>query len=110
MAQMQRSKKSERPRQRQPRQPGLQKPMKPQPESAPKIAPAKPKLAGRVAVISGGDSGIGRAVAIAFANEGADVAILYLDEHRDAKETVREVEATGRRATAIAGNIGDEKF
>jgi NAD(P)-dependent dehydrogenase (short-subunit alcohol dehydrogenase family) len=69
-----------------------------------------PKLAGKIAVISGGDSGIGRAVAIAFASEGADVAVLYLNEHRDAKETVRLVESLGRRAIAIAGDIGDEAF
>ena len=68
------------------------------------------KLAGRVAVISGGDSGIGRAVAFAFANEGADVAILYLNEHRDAKETVQAVEMVGRRALAIAGDVGSEAF
>ena len=56
------------------------------------MTPAEPKLAGRVAVISGGDSGIERAAALAFASEGADVAILYLNEHKDAKETVRAVE------------------
>ncbi len=83
--------------------------MTPRPEAWGKSA-REPKLAGRVAVISGGDSGIGRAVAIAFANEGADVAILYLNEHRDANETVRAVESCGRRAIAIAGDIGSEKF
>jgi NAD(P)-dependent dehydrogenase (short-subunit alcohol dehydrogenase family) len=60
-------------------------------------------------MISGGDSGIGRAVAIAFASEGADVAILYLNEHRDAKETVAAIKETGRRAIAMAGDIGDER-
>ena len=84
--------------------------MKPRPEAWIKTPPRDPKLAGRVAVISGGDSGIGRAVALAFASEGADVAILYLNEHRDAKETVRAVENAGRRAIAVAGDIGDEKF
>jgi NAD(P)-dependent dehydrogenase (short-subunit alcohol dehydrogenase family) len=63
-----------------------------------------------VALISGGDSGIGRAVALAMANEGADIAILYLNEHRDARETLRALEQTGRQALAIAGDIGDEKF
>jgi NAD(P)-dependent dehydrogenase (short-subunit alcohol dehydrogenase family) len=63
-----------------------------------------------VAIISGGDSGIGRAVAIAFANAGADVAILYLDEHRDARETVAAVRACGQRGLAMAGDIGDERF
>ena len=89
MPQMQRKKRPVRPRQKQPRQPGLEEKMKPRPEARTKTMPAGPKLAGRVAVISGGDSGIGRAVAFAFANEGADVAILYLNEHQDAKETVQ---------------------
>ena len=66
------------------------------------------RLEGRVALITGGDSGIGRAVAIAFAREGADVLISYLDEHEDAEETVRQVEASGRRAIAVPGDIGDE--
>ncbi len=84
--------------------------MKPKPTASSKTPAAKPRLEGRVALISGGDSGIGRAVAFAFASEGADVAILYLNEHRDAKETVRGVESAGRRAIAIAGDIGEEKF
>jgi NAD(P)-dependent dehydrogenase (short-subunit alcohol dehydrogenase family) len=107
---MQRKKKAVRPRQKQPRQPGLEEKMKPRPESWVKASPREPKLAGRVAVISGGDSGIGRAVALAMSSEGADVAVLYLNEHRDAKETVRAIETAGRRAIAIAGDIGDEKF
>src|SRR6188768_128561 len=110
MAQMQQKKKAVRPKQRQRRQPGLEEPMKPRPAAWPKSAPREPKLAGRVAVISGGDSGIGRAVALAFANEGADVAIMYLNEHRDAKETLRAVESCGRRGITIAGDIGDERF
>jgi NAD(P)-dependent dehydrogenase (short-subunit alcohol dehydrogenase family) len=84
--------------------------MKPRPEAWVKTAAPEPKLAGRVAVISGGDSGIGRAVALSFADEGADVAILYLNEHRDAKDTVRAVTNSGQRAIAIAGDIGDERF
>ena len=110
MPQMQRKKRPVRPRQKQPRQPGLEREMKPRPEAWVKSAAPEPKLAGRVAVISGGDSGIGRAVAFAFASEGADVAILYLNEHRDAKETARAVEGFGRRAVALAGDIGDERF
>jgi NAD(P)-dependent dehydrogenase (short-subunit alcohol dehydrogenase family) len=65
-------------------------------------------LEGKVALVTGGDSGIGRAVALAYAREGADVAISYLDEHPDAQETVRVVEASGRRALALPGDIGDE--
>jgi NAD(P)-dependent dehydrogenase (short-subunit alcohol dehydrogenase family) len=110
MPQMQREKKRVRPRQKQPRQPGLESKMRPRPEAWAKSVPHEPKLAGRTAVISGGDSGIGRAVAIAFAAEGADVAILYLNEHSDARETTRTVEEAGRRAIAVAGDIGDEGF
>jgi hypothetical protein len=66
------------------------------------------RLEDRVALITGGDSGIGRAVAIAFAREGADVLVSYLDEHEDAEETVRQVEKAGRRAIAVPGDIGEE--
>jgi NAD(P)-dependent dehydrogenase (short-subunit alcohol dehydrogenase family) len=107
---MQRKKRPVQPRQKQRRQPGLEDRMTPRPEAWIKASAAEPKLAGRVAVISGGDSGIGRAVALAFASEGADVAILYLNEHRDAKETMRAVERSGRRSIVLAGDIGDEKF
>lgn len=69
------------------------------------------RLEGRKALITGGDSGIGRAVAIAFAREGADVAINYLPvEQEDADETVKWIEAAGRKAVAIAGDIADESF
>jgi NAD(P)-dependent dehydrogenase (short-subunit alcohol dehydrogenase family) len=64
-------------------------------------------LLGKVALITGGDSGIGRAVAIAFAREGADVTISYLNEHKDAEETKRLVEKEGRRCLAIAGDVGN---
>ena len=67
------------------------------------------RLEDKVAIITGADSGIGRAVAIAFAREGADVVISYLDEHEDARETARWVEKAGRRALVIPGDIGDEK-
>ena len=107
---MQRKKRPVQPRQKQPRQPGLEKKMKPRPEACLKTMPTELKLAGKMALISGGDSGIGRAVAFAFANEGADVTILYLNEHQDAKETVQAVEMVGRRALAIAGNVGSEAF
>jgi NAD(P)-dependent dehydrogenase (short-subunit alcohol dehydrogenase family) len=68
------------------------------------------KLGGKVALITGGDSGIGRAVAILFAREGADVAVAYLNEHGDAEETKRAVEAEGRRCITLAGNVSDPKF
>jgi NAD(P)-dependent dehydrogenase (short-subunit alcohol dehydrogenase family) len=110
MPQLQRKKKPVRPAQKQPRQPGLESKMKPPPEASPKLPAPQPKLGGRVALISGGDSGIGRAVALAFASEGADVAILYLNEHHDARDTVNEVKDLGRRAIAIAGDLGNEKF
>ena len=68
------------------------------------------KLAGKAALITGGDSGIGRAVAVAFAREGADVALLYLNEHKDAEETKRLVEQEGRRCLALAGDVGDAEW
>jgi NAD(P)-dependent dehydrogenase (short-subunit alcohol dehydrogenase family) len=72
--------------------------------------PGSGRLEGKVAVVSGGDSGIGRAVAVLFAREGADVAILYLNEHDDARDTCRFIEDEGRAALAIAGDIGDKAF
>jgi NAD(P)-dependent dehydrogenase (short-subunit alcohol dehydrogenase family) len=68
------------------------------------------KLKDKVAVITGGDSGQGRAIAIAFAKEGADIVIVYLNEHDDAAETKRHVEQKGRRCLTLAGDIGDETF
>ncbi|HVI60166.1 MAG TPA: SDR family oxidoreductase [Luteimonas sp.] len=68
------------------------------------------KLDGMAAIVTGGDSGIGRAVAVLFAREGADVAVLYLDEHEDAKETARHVEAEGRHCLLVAGDVGDPAF
>jgi len=68
------------------------------------------KLQGMSAIVTGGDSGIGRAVAVLFAREGADVAILYLNEHEDAAETQRYVEQEGRRCVTIAGDVKDEAF
>ncbi|GBF77491.1 NAD(P)-dependent oxidoreductase [Paenibacillus sp. 598K] len=68
------------------------------------------KLTDKVAIITGGDSGIGRAAAVAYAKEGADVVIVYLDEHEDAKLTARHVEQAGRRCLLLAGDIGDSAF
>jgi short chain dehydrogenase len=65
------------------------------------------KLLDKVALITGGDSGIGRAVAVLFAREGADVAVAYLDEHEDAKETKRAVEKEGRRCILLSGDVAD---
>src|SRR4030095_8345533 len=68
------------------------------------------KLKGMVALITGGDSGIGRAVAVLYAREGADVAIVYLSSHEDAQETRRHVESEGRRCLLIAGDVGNSDF
>uniref|UniRef100_C5D739 Short-chain dehydrogenase/reductase SDR n=1 Tax=Geobacillus sp. (strain WCH70) TaxID=471223 RepID=C5D739_GEOSW len=98
------------PPQHQNRQPGLQTEMNPQPVSVSEQYKASGKLHNKVAIISGGDSGIGRAVAIHFAKEGADVAIIYLNEQEDAEETKRQVEQEGRKCLLIAGDVGDEQF
>jgi NAD(P)-dependent dehydrogenase (short-subunit alcohol dehydrogenase family) len=98
------------PAQEQDRQPGLRSEMTPKPQADMKAYRGTGKFAGRAALISGGDSGIGRAVAIGFAKEGADVAILYLDEHDDARSTQSLIEAEDRRCIAIAGDLGDEGF
>src|SRR5712691_6843131 len=81
-----------------------------QPETHVSNYQASGKLQGRVALITGGDSGIGHAVAVAFAKEGADVAIVYHDAHEDAQKVKQEVEQQGRRCLAIAGDVGDESF
>lgn len=98
------------PPQHQSQQPGRESEMTPRPKTEDPQYRGSGKLEGKIALITGGDSGIGRAVAIAFAKEGADVAIMYLNEHDDAKETKRLVEEQGRRALAISGDIGDENF
>ena len=84
--------------------------MEPEPQSAVRRAAGEGRLEGRVAIITGGDSGIGRAVAIAFAREGADVAIVYLDEHEDAERTRCDVEDEGRQCLAIQGDVREEAF
>lgn len=90
--------------------PGTESKMTPKPQADDVNYKGSGKLQDKVALITGADSGIGRAVAIAFAKEGADVGIMYLSEHDDAKETKSLVEKYGRRAIAIAGDIGDESF
>lgn len=100
-------KKALRPNQTQLR-PGLESKMKPLPEAEDKSYRGSGKLLNKVALITGGDSGIGRAVAIAFAKEGADVAIAYLREHSDAKETKTLVEEYGKKCLLIAGDLSKE--
>lgn len=88
--------------------PGLEAEMELKPDYGEDSYRGSGKLEGKVALITGGDSGIGRAVALAFAREGADVLIAYLSEDPDAQETVRIVEAEGRRALAVRGDISEE--
>jgi hypothetical protein len=97
------------PPQHQDRQPGRESAMTPKPDYAPRFR-GSGRLEGKVALVTGGDSGIGRAVAVLFAREGADVAIVYLDEGEDAKEAARLVEREGRRCVAIAGDVGRPEF
>ena len=97
------------PPQHQERQPGIEAEMAPKPIYD-DGRPGAGRLKDKVALITGGDSGIGRAVAVAFAKEGADVAIVYLDEHGDAEETKRLVEEKGRRCLTFAGDVGREAF
>lgn len=98
------------PPQEQDRQPGAQRDMHPAPQASMLRYRGAQKLAGKVALISGGDSGIGRAVAVGFAKEGAHVAITYFDEHDDAQETLQLVEATGQRGVMVAGDLGNSDF
>lgn len=92
------------------RKSGLESSMAPQPQYDDPDYRAAGKLLDKVAIITGGDSGIGRAVALLYAKEGADVVVLYLNEHEDAHETKRLVEAQGRQCYLLAGDVGSEAF
>lgn len=87
---------------------GRQRPMDPQPETIRASYRGSGKLEGKVALISGGDSGIGRSAAVHFAREGADVAVMYLDEDDDARDTLRMIEAEGRRGLLLRGDARSE--
>ena len=97
------------PKQHQPK-PGNEATLNPQPLYDAPFYKGSDKLLGKVAIVTGGDSGIGRSVAVLFAREGADIAILHLDEHADAETTRKAVEAEGRQCLVIAGDVADRKF
>jgi NAD(P)-dependent dehydrogenase (short-subunit alcohol dehydrogenase family) len=97
------------PQQKQEHQPGRETKMRPQPDFEPKY-PGSGRLRDKVALITGGDSGIGRAVAVAMAREGAKIALVFLEECKDADITQAAVEKEGSRAIKIAGDVGDETF
>src|SRR3954454_21756243 len=98
------------PPQHQNHQPGIESEMNPRPVSVDPNYKSAGKLTGKTAIITGGDSGIGKSIAIYFAKEGADVAIIYLEEHQDAEETKGLIEAEGRKCLHFSGDIGNEDF
>ncbi|MES2637669.1 MAG: SDR family oxidoreductase [Pseudomonadota bacterium] len=98
------------PAQHQTHQPGLENKMSPEPEYIKKDYRSSDRLKNKVAVITGGDSGIGRAISIAYAAEGANIVIQYLDEDIDAKKTKKLIEGAGRECLLISGDLRDEKF
>jgi NAD(P)-dependent dehydrogenase (short-subunit alcohol dehydrogenase family) len=98
------------PPQHQRQQPGREHKMKPRPKAEDKKHRGSGKLQGKVAIITGGDSGIGRAISIAFAKEGADISVVYLEEDKDANETRRLVEEQGHQCLLLRGDVGEEKF
>lgn len=104
------NKPTEVPDQHQPDQPGKEHQMMPEPEIIRSSYRGSDKLKGKIALITGGDSGIGRAVAVHIAREGADVAIVYLDEDKDARDTKQRVEAEGRRCLLLPGDLRQEQF
>lgn len=95
---------------KQSKQPGIERIMKPLPVTNDPQYKGSHKLRSKVAIITGGDSGIGHAVAVAFAKEGADVTVAYLDEHEDAQKVKKEIETLGRRCLLVAGDISKEAF
>jgi NAD(P)-dependent dehydrogenase (short-subunit alcohol dehydrogenase family) len=110
MAQASKKRGKGQPAQQQAQRPGLESEMNPRPKAKHAKHVGSGKLRDKVALITGGDSGIGRAVAIAFAREGADVGIVYLNEHSDAEGTKRLVEAEGRKCLLLPGDIGYESI
>lgn len=98
------------PAQVQKNQPGMEHKMHPEPEIIRSNYKGSDKLLNKVALITGGDSGIGRSVAVHFAREGADIAIVYLNEDKDAADTKQMVEEEGRKCILISGDVGDEAF
>jgi NAD(P)-dependent dehydrogenase (short-subunit alcohol dehydrogenase family) len=98
------------PKQKQKEKPGKTSKMKPEPVHERREGMGCGKLKDKVAIITGGDSGIGRAVAVAFAQEGADISIVYYNEHEDARAAQKDVEEKGRRCILISGDIGEDSF
>jgi len=103
-------KKETRPAQKQRQQPGREREIHPRPKIVKPRYRGSGKLRNKTALITGGDSGIGRSVSVYFAKEGADIVIVYLNEHKDAQETKAMVEREGRRCLTIPGDVGDESF
>ena len=110
MSQNQEESKQLQPPQHQDQNPGIEAEMDPPPVYLRDDYKAAGKLEGQVAIVTGADSGIGRSVAVLFAHEGADVAVMYLSEHGDAEKTKAEVEKAGRKCLLIPGDVGDEEF